>query len=122
MTYTLSQHPDTGQPNIICGTCKKTSYNPGDIENKYCGHCHKFHDRIITLELEFTSPVLIEEMETLALPALHKLYGDSFTFVIKENEGKTLFTIRYHDPMLAFHLGKIMGELSKARHEKKENI
>lgn len=29
---------------IRCHTCGRTSFNPGDIENRYCGHCHVFHD------------------------------------------------------------------------------
>lgn len=30
-------------PKIICPQCKRTSYNPGDIANKYCGYCRQFH-------------------------------------------------------------------------------
>ena len=28
---------------ITCLTCGRTSYHPKDVENKYCGYCHKFH-------------------------------------------------------------------------------
>lgn len=35
-----------GQDRIICPRCGMTSYNPGDIKNKYCGNCHLFHDQI----------------------------------------------------------------------------
>lgn len=28
---------------IKCLECGKTSYSSGDVENLYCGHCHKFH-------------------------------------------------------------------------------
>lgn len=31
------------QKCITCLDCEKTSYNTNDIENLYCGHCHKFH-------------------------------------------------------------------------------
>lgn len=31
---------------ITCMTCKKTSHNLGDVEQRYCGHCRKFHDRL----------------------------------------------------------------------------
>lgn len=27
------------RPSITCPVCGKTSYHPGDIENKYCGYC-----------------------------------------------------------------------------------
>lgn len=30
--------------SITCPTCSKTSYSEGDIQNRYCGYCHKFHD------------------------------------------------------------------------------
>lgn len=29
---------------IKCLDCGKTSYHPKDRENKYCGHCNKFHE------------------------------------------------------------------------------
>lgn len=28
---------------ICCLICGKKSFNPHDIENRYCGHCHIFH-------------------------------------------------------------------------------
>ncbi len=33
-------------PGIQCLICGKISYNKNDIEQRYCGHCHRFHDRI----------------------------------------------------------------------------
>lgn len=30
--------------SITCITCGMTSANPHDIEQRYCGHCHVFHD------------------------------------------------------------------------------
>lgn len=29
---------------IKCLVCGMTSYNTNDIEQKYCGHCHQFHE------------------------------------------------------------------------------
>jgi hypothetical protein len=29
--------------SITCLKCNRTSYNINDIENKYCGNCHEFH-------------------------------------------------------------------------------
>lgn len=34
--------PDGG--SITCHVCGKTSYHPKDVENKYCGKCHVFHE------------------------------------------------------------------------------
>jgi hypothetical protein len=31
------------QPSITCPVCERTSYNPHDIANRYCGNCHQFH-------------------------------------------------------------------------------
>ena len=28
---------------ILCLVCRQMSYNPNDIEHKYCGFCHQFH-------------------------------------------------------------------------------
>lgn len=32
-------------PSITCPRCQRTSYNPGDIANGYCGACHDFTSR-----------------------------------------------------------------------------
>ena len=29
----------------LCPTCKMKSYNPKDIEHRYCGYCHRFEDQ-----------------------------------------------------------------------------
>ena len=31
------------QQFIQCLVCKKKSFNPGDIQHKYCSNCNKFH-------------------------------------------------------------------------------
>src|ERR1043166_5712892 len=28
--------------SITCGQCGRTSHNPNDVENRYCGACHVF--------------------------------------------------------------------------------
>jgi hypothetical protein len=32
-----------GGKAIKCLLCQRTSYNPNDVENRYCGFCHIFH-------------------------------------------------------------------------------
>jgi len=32
-----------GGKAIKCLVCGRTSYNPNDVVNLYCGHCHTFH-------------------------------------------------------------------------------
>lgn len=34
----------TDPPSITCPVCEMTSYHPKDIEYRYCGKCHQFHD------------------------------------------------------------------------------
>ena len=31
-------------PSITCPRCGRVSFNAGDIEHRYCGNCHQFHD------------------------------------------------------------------------------
>lgn len=31
-------------PSITCPTCGAVSYNRNDIEQRYCGACHQFHE------------------------------------------------------------------------------
>jgi hypothetical protein len=30
------------EPSITCPICFRTSYNPNDIREGYCGYCHKW--------------------------------------------------------------------------------
>lgn len=41
LTYRLEAKD--GQQGITCLICNKTSWNPGDVDHKYCGNCKKFH-------------------------------------------------------------------------------
>lgn len=34
------------QPSITCPECHMKSYNPNDIDQRYCGNCHKFHSEM----------------------------------------------------------------------------
>ena len=44
-SYLISKHPKYGEiKTITCLYCSKTSFNPGDVEQKYCGFCHRFHE------------------------------------------------------------------------------
>lgn len=31
-----------GRPGILCKACGLTSYHPKDVEERYCGNCHRF--------------------------------------------------------------------------------
>ncbi|MCE7980320.1 MAG: hypothetical protein DYG89_03950 [Caldilinea sp. CFX5] len=39
-TYTLAADGNS----ITCRQCNYTSHNINDIQNRYCGYCHKFHE------------------------------------------------------------------------------
>jgi hypothetical protein len=32
--------------SFYCRHCNRTSYNPKDAENRYCGYCHHFCDDV----------------------------------------------------------------------------
>ena len=29
---------------IQCQTCRRISFHPNDVRERYCGHCHVFHE------------------------------------------------------------------------------
>jgi hypothetical protein len=35
---------DEGGPFIICDACGKKSYHPSDVQARYCGNCHDYHE------------------------------------------------------------------------------
>jgi hypothetical protein len=43
-SYDLVRDIGSGVPGIRCRTCKRVSYHPQDVANRYCGFCHKFHE------------------------------------------------------------------------------
>jgi hypothetical protein len=34
-------------PSIACPSCGKRSYNANDVNYRYCGYCHQFHDDML---------------------------------------------------------------------------
>jgi hypothetical protein len=36
--------------SITCPVCGKTSHNTNDVQHRYCGFCHKFHDQFTDAE------------------------------------------------------------------------
>lgn len=36
--------PDHPVASIVCLRCGSQSFNPNDVAQHYCGHCHRFHD------------------------------------------------------------------------------
>ncbi len=49
-------------PSIVCPTCHKRSWSTGDIEHRYCGACHKYHDAMfyrMLFHVETVSPLTI---------------------------------------------------------------
>jgi hypothetical protein len=48
----------TPPPSITCPRCGRVSYHPTDIRQRYCGHCHEFHDQMefAWVPIEFATP------------------------------------------------------------------
>lgn len=44
-TYVIAQF--AGHATITCLACGYTSHNPNDVRERYCGHCHWFHEDAI---------------------------------------------------------------------------
>ena len=44
-TYEYINHK--GQTGFKCLKCKRTSFHPKDLENRYCGNCHIFYDEYV---------------------------------------------------------------------------
>lgn len=40
----LEQLLDGERPSYVCPFCFARSYNPNDIQQQYCGACHRFAD------------------------------------------------------------------------------
>jgi hypothetical protein len=57
--YTLTDN------SITCHTCGRTSANPNDIRERYCGHCHVFHDDAAGAE-PLVTEALTRELRALA--------------------------------------------------------
>lgn len=36
--------PDADWPSITCPQCRRTSHNPNDVRERYCGACRQYHD------------------------------------------------------------------------------
>lgn len=34
------------EPSITCPACGRTSHNPNDVREGYCGNCSMFHDQM----------------------------------------------------------------------------
>lgn len=46
--YLGGDEPTSGQAmSITCPICKRVSYHPLDISERYCGACEKFHDEMM---------------------------------------------------------------------------
>lgn len=41
--YTITRN-HLGEYAITCHKCDRISYNKNDVENRYCGFCHVFHE------------------------------------------------------------------------------
>jgi hypothetical protein len=46
--YDLVVNRETGRLilGIRCHACERVSYHPKDIEERYCGACHTFHEPV----------------------------------------------------------------------------
>jgi len=43
-TYVIYFDENEKKPTIWCAICDSVTSLLGDVENKYCGRCHRFHE------------------------------------------------------------------------------
>lgn len=43
LAHLADEQPRIDVPPITCPACGQTSYNPVDIQERYCGACHDYH-------------------------------------------------------------------------------
>lgn len=43
-TYRIVRGAKSGTVGIECLRCGMTSYHPTDVQERYCGNCHVFHE------------------------------------------------------------------------------
>jgi hypothetical protein len=51
-TYTTTANP----LSITCALCGRTSYSRNDVDNKYCGCCHIFHENLLPILTIYENP------------------------------------------------------------------
>lgn len=49
LTYVI-EPSDKVSFTITCLVCGMKSYNQNDVEQKYCGNCHQFHDIMMAMK------------------------------------------------------------------------
>lgn len=49
----------TTQASITCPVCRRTSYNPNDIREGYCGYCHDWTSRALAV----VAPMAMEQVD-----------------------------------------------------------
>lgn len=59
---------------IRCCICTLTSYNPDDVKNLYCGHCHIFHDDL-HLDIDSEAALDPEVLKSLGIVLPEKPNG-----------------------------------------------
>jgi hypothetical protein len=64
MSYMLSSDGHS----ITCHQCGLTSHNQNDVVNRYCGHCHVFHDDMAAFNA-FADAVLAHRPKPKSEPA-----------------------------------------------------
>jgi len=59
---------------IVCPKCGMVSYNPNDVEKRYCGHCHAFHEDFVFMSEIITSEPSEDGGFTMTLACGHTVW------------------------------------------------
>lgn len=93
---------------ITCGKCHRTSHNPNDVAQRYCGHCHEFRG---DEQAASPSPQAFPPQTALMLYVIYRNPRDyPGKFVVREHAVTHDTGIVIVDPPLA-----VVGSLAAAR-------
>jgi len=111
-TFILGAHQETGQPNITCRICGRTSYNPNDIKERYCGFCHQFHEFMGLQVKNYESPrfLILASLMGAKEGDLLQACRDNNLTVEKLTTG--CYKITALNPIDFYNLGAALGQLS----------
>jgi hypothetical protein len=80
---------------IVCPQCHRTSYNPFDIQDGYCGSCHEFTAGAVGHKL-LDDPAMVSETKLVdPLPAVRLMQGMTQPVVARCLHWSTNAGIRY---------------------------
>jgi hypothetical protein len=83
------------QPYIVCPKCGKVSHNANDVQQRYCGACHAFHDDLLRVAPPGMRTFFAGQRFILTSKALHPDcdYGPATVVLASTNYRSLMFDL-----------------------------